>query len=107
MKRLILLITLAIISVGCNKNDKDCDCSRQRWERKATYTVANGTTNPVTPSVFVSATEWQKIGNTESIESDDCNQNGIKINTGNTGSVLSSDGTKYTTTEFEYRITCQ
>lgn len=103
MNKIILLFGVATLFNSCGKDGKDCDCSQQRWERKAIYTVVT----PPAQSVFISATEWQTAGNKESINSDDCSQNGTNGNSGNSGSTLSSDGTKFTTTEYEYRITCQ
>lgn len=96
------MTSISFIMCG-SSNDKDCNCSQQRWERKATYTIVT----PPAQSTLVSATEWQSVGNKENISSDDCSKNGTTTNSGSSGSTLSSDGTKYTTTEFEYRITCQ
>lgn len=104
MKKIILLFLATGSFIACSSdNDKNCYCEQQRWERKATYTVGSSST----PQTFVSATEWQTAGNKERLNSDDCSQNGTKVNSGNTGSTLSSDGTKYTTTEYEYKISCQ
>lgn len=99
----IIFIAAGLFLIGCGSDDKDCNCTQQRWERKATYTVINGTTNPPTGGNLVSATEWEKAGSSESA-GDDCSKNGSVSKSGS--GYLSSNSSTYTNLEYEYRVTC-
>lgn len=96
------IVIWGLFLIGCGgNNDKDCNCSQQRWERKVVYTIA-------LPQTEVSATEWAAVGSSENLDTDDCSKNGTKGNSsGSINAISNSDGTTYTVTQFEYRITCQ
>ncbi|WP_027378178.1 hypothetical protein [Chryseobacterium daeguense] len=99
MKKIILLLGIFLLA-SCGNNDKDCNCTQQRYERKAVYTIA-------IPPQFVSASEWEKKGNAENIDSDDCSKNGSISKKGDADSWVNSGGTTSTVVEYEYRVTCQ
>lgn len=105
--RKIFIIASGMFLIGCGgSSDKDCNCTQQRWERKATYTNADGTTNPPKEPVLISSTEWQKKGDSESAGTDDCSRNGTVKNKGESNLTPNSNNT-YTVTQYEYRVTCQ
>lgn len=100
--RKIIIIASGMFLIGCSgSSDKDCNCTQQRWERKVVYTIS-------TPQTEVSSTQWASVGSSEKIDTDDCSKNGTKgTNSGSINATPGSDGTTYSVTQFEYRITCQ
>ncbi|PKF76182.1 hypothetical protein [Chryseobacterium sp. PMSZPI] len=104
MKKIIIIVS-GIFLIGCS--GKDCECTQQKWERKATYTIVDTSVIPPTPPKLISATEWQKTGNEEKFDNDDCGRNGSVGRKGSTGLSTNINAGTYTNLEFEYRITCQ
>ena len=100
----ILLVSSVLFLIGCGNNDKDCSCTQQKYQRTAVYTTPSSS-NPT--STLVSASEWEKTGNPESANTDDCGQNGSVKSGGNTNVTPIPGTTNYSTTEYEFRITCQ
>jgi hypothetical protein len=100
MKKILFICSILFL-IGCGSSDKDCNCTQQRWERKAVYTIGSDASTPP-----ISTTEWKKTGNYESA-GNDCNKNGSISKKGDVDSWPDSNGTTYTVLEFEYRVTCQ
>lgn len=91
----LLLLSGVILLASCSDR-KGCDCVQERWERVAEYTPSNS---------VVAATSWDKVGNTETIGTDDCSKNNTLGSEGvSSSTVLANGNTKKT--EFQYRITC-
>lgn len=98
----ILFICSALFLIGCGSSDKDCNCTQQKYQRLAVYTIPSSST----PSTFVSASEWVKTGNSETA-GNNCDDNGkVKpVNSGN--DVYNPTNNTVSRMEYEYRVTCQ
>lgn len=100
MKKIFILFG-GLLLTGCGgNNDKDCNCSQQRYERKVVKKLE-------VPQTVVSSTDWEKKGNSEPISTDDCSKNGSISGSGNADSWLNPDNTTYTVVEYENRVSCQ
>lgn len=101
MKKIILLLGMFLLA-SCGNNDKDCNCSQQRYERKVVRTNGTGLETPP-----ISTTEWEVKGNAESAGTDDCSKNGSISKSGVSDSWSNSGTNTYTNLEYQYKVTCQ
>lgn len=96
-----LLICSSLFFIGCESGEKDCNCTQQRWERKAIYKVNEDTSAPP-----ISATEWEKKGTVLPADND-CSKDGSIPKSGSIFLSSNSATNTYTNLEYEYRVTCQ
>lgn len=97
MKKLILLSAITFLFSCGDRNEKVCNCTQQRWEKKIVRNIQS--------QAVVSETDWQKVGPEKSAGTD-CSKNGGIPVQGNTAN-MDPGYTTSTETHYQERVTCQ